>query len=182
MQLVFRPLGLALALPDEEPLGKALLPEQASKTVLRLRLEANEERMLRRMLLLATGEELSELHAHALQQRLVRALELGRLVAYELHLERPIARAPLAVEKTTPIAAAAPKEEKSDEPSSWIEIELVDMEDGPVAGEAFELTLPDGTVFQGTTNSKGIAYIPSDDAGSCTFSFSKLDQNAWEEA
>jgi type VI secretion system secreted protein VgrG len=70
-----------------------------------------------------------------------------------------------------------------DQPTSWIEIELVDMEDEPVPGEAYEITLPDGqTVASGTLDEKGFARIDGIEPGTCKISFPKLDKDAWEPA
>jgi hypothetical protein len=40
---------------------------------------------------------------------------------------------------------------------NWIEIELLDEEGEPVAGETYEIALPDGSVASGTLDEKGFA-------------------------
>jgi type VI secretion system secreted protein VgrG len=75
-----------------------------------------------------------------------------------------------------------PTEEEKEEKTSWIEIELVDEEDQPVAGEKYEITLPDGRVAKGTTDQNGLARIEGIDPGNCQVSFPKLDKDAWEKA
>lgn len=65
----------------------------------------------------------------------------------------------------------------------WIEIELVDENGDPVAGEAYEITMPDGSVASGTLDNKGRARhenIPVE--GTCKVTFPKLDKDAWEKA
>ena len=63
----------------------------------------------------------------------------------------------------------------------WIEIELVDEDDNPVPGEAYRITLPDGTtVASGTLDHKGQARVDNIDPGTCKVTFPKLDQEAWE--
>lgn len=64
----------------------------------------------------------------------------------------------------------------------WIEIELVGMDDSPVAGMPYEIILPDGkTVDKGTTDSRGKAKLTGIQAGNCQISFPELDGAAWEE-
>ena len=70
-----------------------------------------------------------------------------------------------------------PDEEKT----SWIEIEMVDEANQPVAGEAYRITLPDGeTVAEGTLDEKGFARVDHIDPGSCKITFPNLDKDAWE--
>lgn len=74
------------------------------------------------------------------------------------------------------------KEEDEEEKKSWIEIELVDEADAPVAGQRYEITLPDGRVAKGTLDSKGLARIDGIEPGTCQVSFPDLDKEAWEKA
>jgi hypothetical protein len=63
----------------------------------------------------------------------------------------------------------------------WIEIELVDKDNKPVAGEAYRVTLPDGeTVAEGTLDEKGFARVDGIDPGSCKITFPKLEKQAWK--
>ena len=67
--------------------------------------------------------------------------------------------------------------------NSWIEIEMKDEADQPVAGEAFSITLPDGeTVASGSLDDKGFARVEGIEPGSCKITFPNLDKSAWEEA
>lgn len=76
-----------------------------------------------------------------------------------------------------------PTAEEAKEKNSWIEIEMVDEEDKPVAGMAYRVTLPDGeTVAEGTLDDKGLARIDGIEPGSCKITFPSLDQEAWEAA
>jgi hypothetical protein len=65
---------------------------------------------------------------------------------------------------------------------TFIEIELVDEEGNPVAGESFEITLPDGTVVDGTLDDNGRARADGFDPGSCQITFPDLDKDAWKSA
>lgn len=63
----------------------------------------------------------------------------------------------------------------------WIILELVDANDQPMKGERFRVTLPDGTVREGTLDDRGRAcleQIPV--AGDCQITFPDLDGAAWE--
>lgn len=71
-----------------------------------------------------------------------------------------------------------PTEEDKEE-KSWIEIELLDEDDHPVPGEKYEITLPDGSVAQGTLDEKGFARVEGIDPGTCQITFPELDQEAW---
>lgn len=65
----------------------------------------------------------------------------------------------------------------------WIEIELVGMDDSPIAGMPYEIILADGkTVDKGTTDSRGKAKLTGIPSGNCQISFPELDGAAWEEA
>ncbi|TVQ62670.1 MAG: hypothetical protein EA378_04895 [Phycisphaerales bacterium] len=76
-----------------------------------------------------------------------------------------------------------PFKRDEDEPKTgWIEIELIDMDDHPVPGAAYEIKLPDGTVASGALDSKGFARVEGFEAGQCEITFPELDQDAWEQA
>ena len=63
----------------------------------------------------------------------------------------------------------------------WIEIELLDEDGKPIAGEPYQITLPDGTtIADGTTNDKGRARVDNIDPGSCKITFPNLDQDVWK--
>lgn len=85
--------------------------------------------------------------------------------------------------KTKVTGGDAPSgDEDANAKTSWIEIELVDEEDQPVAGEKYEVQLSDGTVAQGTLDEKGFARIDGIESGTCQISFPALDKDAWEPA
>ena len=65
------------------------------------------------------------------------------------------------------------------EPTGIIEIELIDTENHPVAGESWELLLPDGKKRSGELDEKGYALITSVPDGSCQVTFPRLDADAW---
>jgi hypothetical protein len=64
---------------------------------------------------------------------------------------------------------------------SWIEIELKDEDGKPVAGEAYRVTLPDGSVAEGSTDDKGLARIEGFEPGACDVAFPRLDKDEWKK-
>jgi type VI secretion system secreted protein VgrG len=102
-------------------------------------------------------------------------------------------QASYAVSSISPAVAGAPKSAASNAPThdptseenkdktNWIEINLVDEQGQPVAGEPYQVTLPDGsTVADGTLDEKGHARVDHIDPGSCKVTFPNLDKDAWE--
>jgi type VI secretion system secreted protein VgrG len=70
-----------------------------------------------------------------------------------------------------------------EKPTTWIEIEMVDEADEPIAGERYEVTLPDGSVAKGTLDGNGFARIEGiDPPGECQISWPDLDKDAWKKA
>lgn len=64
-----------------------------------------------------------------------------------------------------------------------VEIELVDADGKPVAGEPYQIELPDGTIRKGTLDSQGKARIVGiQQAGACKVCFYKRDAEAWGPA
>lgn len=80
----------------------------------------------------------------------------------------------------TPYKPPQTEEEKQKKPS-WIEIELVDEGNKPVPGEAYRVTLPEGSVAEGTLDEKGFARVDGIEPGTCKITFPKLDKEAWEK-
>lgn len=85
-----------------------------------------------------------------------------------------------AFKPTTADAKDTEGDEKA-EKKSWIEIELLDEEKNPVAGEKYEIELPDGKMAKGTLDNKGYARVEGFEAGKCKVSFPKLDKEAWSK-
>jgi type VI secretion system secreted protein VgrG len=102
-------------------------------------------------------------------------------------LTPPVAAVPLRLEpeqppekrEERPIAAEQQAEEKQE--TTWIEVELLDEADQPVAGERYWIRLPDGTMAQGRTDENGIASVRGiKQNGNCAICFPDLDKDAWE--
>lgn len=101
--------------------------------------------------------------------------EFGRNVRYQ---QPPADDEQLKVEKLPPRDEAEPVETIT----SWIEIELVDEEGRPAAGEEYSLVRPDGQTRQGRLNEKGQARVGLPEPGECQISFPNLDRDVWERA
>ena len=65
-------------------------------------------------------------------------------------------------------------------PCTWIEISLVDEEDQPVPGEAYRITLSDGSEAEGALDGDGKARLEGIPRGACQITFPDLDRRAWE--
>ena len=70
--------------------------------------------------------------------------------------------------------------ETPDKPTAWVEIELVDEAGQPWPNETYELTAPDGTVYNGSLDANGQAHVNVETDGECQIRFPKLDMAAWE--
>jgi type VI secretion system secreted protein VgrG len=74
-----------------------------------------------------------------------------------------------------------PKSPTNKEKKSWIEIELVDEDGDPVAGERYRVTLTDGkTLAEGSLDEHGRARVENIDPGNCKITFPNLDGDSWE--
>jgi Rhs element Vgr protein len=74
-----------------------------------------------------------------------------------------------------------PGSQPSPTATHFIEIQLVDELDKPVAGERYDITTPDGKVRYGTTDANGHARENNLQAGQCQIKFPRLDSEAWEK-
>ena len=79
-----------------------------------------------------------------------------------------------------PHKAAQSNEEKKTK-NSWIKIKLLNEEQEPVPGEPYQVTLPDGTVAEGTLDGQGCASVEGFEPGGCKVTFPRLDKKAWKE-
>jgi hypothetical protein len=83
---------------------------------------------------------------------------------------------------STPVQPYKPASspDDKDQPKHWIEIQLVGEDNKPIAGEPYKITLPDGTVDEGTLDEKGSARLDGIDAGTCQITFPQRDKDAWQ--
>jgi hypothetical protein len=82
--------------------------------------------------------------------------------------------------RMTPEQAATMDEEQKKK-LSWVEVKLEDEDGHPVAGEEYEVELPDGSVARGTTDEKGEGRVEGFEPGECKIRFPKLDKSVVEE-
>lgn len=73
-----------------------------------------------------------------------------------------------------------PNSLENKEKKSWIEIELLDQDKKPVAGEPYRITLTDGeTAAEGTLDDKGRVRVDGIDPGTCKVTFPNRDRASW---
>jgi len=68
--------------------------------------------------------------------------------------------------------------EAVEEEKSWISIKLTDEKGKAVAGESYEVVLPDGKLAKGTLGTDGTARIEGFDPGKCKVRFPKLAEGS----
>jgi hypothetical protein len=89
-----------------------------------------------------------------------------------------------AAQATTPLQdeeAAQQQSPPASEENHFIEIELVDEEGKPMAGESFLIELPDGSQRTGRTDVNGKARIDGIDPGTAKVSFPDYDKAVYEK-
>lgn len=86
-----------------------------------------------------------------------------------------------AAEDGTPFCeeCARAAEEEAAKTANWIEIELVGEDGKPIPDEPYRITLPDGTVEEGTLDDNGVARVEGFEPGDCQVTFPELDEDAW---
>lgn len=77
-------------------------------------------------------------------------------------------------------AADAGDGEPKKKKTGWIGVRLVDKEGKPVPGVPYRITLPDGSLAEGTLSEKGEVKVEGFDPGSCKITFPTLDRRAWK--
>ena len=85
-------------------------------------------------------------------------------------------------ERERQLQAAAASSATPRKPKTWVAIRLMDQDGQPIAGEAYKLVLPDGTVEEGCLDETGEAFVNGIDPGECQISFPKLDGKEWKPA
>ena len=118
--------------------------------------------------------------------RLEWALRSGELVLVETlgePIERYIRPAGAVVEQGEEEETQPEEPKKAEEKkTTWIEFEVVGMDDKGIAGIRYKAKLPNGSTVEGRTSAEGIARLEDLDEGNIEFSLPDLDQEAWEKA
>ncbi len=73
-----------------------------------------------------------------------------------------------------------PTSEENKDKKHWVEVQLLDDAGQPIPSESVRVTLPDGSVSDGTTDEKGLYRVENIDPGNCDITFPNLDKDAWE--
>jgi hypothetical protein len=68
----------------------------------------------------------------------------------------------------------------ADAKKNWVEIELVDQENKPVANERYRVTVPGRDPIEGFLSAEGLARVDGIDPGNCTIEFPDLDGKTWK--
>jgi hypothetical protein len=145
-----------------------VLPVDAAVIAARL-LRGDNHRAITALL----DREITDLARLPLARRLADALRLGRVTLWRRRGRAPQSSEgegtePTETETLTPVS----------EPKTWIEIELLDMDGKPMPGERYVITLPDGTVREGTLDGHGRAYFGGLDPGSAEIRWPDRDGDA----
>lgn len=148
-----------------------------------------------RALLSAQESLVHLLDDHEVRRQVASKLWSGELCAYVYRYQRPTpVRVPISVaaqEVVAPVPAAARKRLPVKAPSesarrpepvvlTFVEIELLDMQGQPVAGESYVIALPGGTQHSGVLDERGRARVDGLDPGNCQVTFPDLDRRAVE--
>lgn len=67
-------------------------------------------------------------------------------------------------------------------PWHWIEIELLDEDGNPVAGEYYKIRLTDQKIYEGNLDENGLARYDHIEAGICDIWFPSLDGMSWQQS
>ncbi|SDY04333.1 hypothetical protein SAMN03159474_04470 [Pseudomonas sp. NFACC08-1] len=157
---------------------------------------AGADQIHRLRVLLSAQESLVHLlDDREVHRQVASKLWRGELCAYVFPYQRPMpVRVPASVaveEVVAPVSAAArrrlPVKASSESASrpepvvlTFVEIELLDMQGQPVAGESYVIALPNGTQHSGVLDAFGRARVDGLDPGNCQVTFPELDQRAVE--
>ena len=76
-----------------------------------------------------------------------------------------------------PELAGPPREVKT-----WVEFEVVDEANNPVGGKKYKVMLPDGRIHEGALDKTGRLRFSNIDPGTCVFSLTDVDAEAWRKA
>ena len=73
-----------------------------------------------------------------------------------------------------------PPPERTVVKKTWVEFELLGMDDSPIANEKYRIKLPTGEILEGKLDDMGYVRVDDLDPGTCSISFPDLDTEAWK--
>lgn len=82
---------------------------------------------------------------------------------------------------TASCSAGTSSSSVSPDKKHWVEIALFDQEGNPVPGVPYKITVPGGSVVDGSTDAKGHGRVDGIDAGNCRITFPGLDKDVWKK-
>lgn len=71
---------------------------------------------------------------------------------------------------------------QTEQPLSWVGVEVVDQDNKPVQGISYTIKLPDGSIQEGVTDEEGKARYEAVEEGSVYISLDELHGDEWEPA
>jgi hypothetical protein len=74
-------------------------------------------------------------------------------------------------------SSSSPTEKSSDK--TWVDVQLLDENGDPVAGERYILKLTDGSIREGTLGEDGRVRVNGIDPGNCVVTFPDIDTKEW---
>jgi hypothetical protein len=122
-----------------------------------------------------------------LEQRIEDAFRRGHLVILREHRNgtpqgSSAADLQAADEAARSVLRKPPPKRPPKQEKTWIEFDLLDELDQPVPGRRYRLTLPDGSVREGTLDSSGSVRVRNIDPGMCRITFTDIDAREWKAA
>ncbi|MDA8140074.1 MAG: type VI secretion system tip protein TssI/VgrG [Desulfobacteraceae bacterium] len=85
----------------------------------------------------------------------------------------------VALPKPAPVEVLPSPTAPAANESAWIEVQLLDDQDQPKAGEQFYITAANGKQYSGVTNAQGIGRVEKLPPGMCRLDFARLDKDLW---
>lgn len=177
MRVVLERLGVELVVPAQSALGHGRTRLDTSdpfalEALLTQGLDVEDTEGLRGLLATLDPIGLDDRPDTNIVSALLDHIRWGRVGIFEL--ER--LSASVREEELEPVSQGEAKTKH------WIEIQLIDEIGAPVQNERYQITLPDGKIREGRTNTKGVIRFDNIEPGVCDFTFTHLDDKAWEPA
>jgi hypothetical protein len=163
---------------ESRPLDRRFSQFEIFNLVRALRYDSYALSTLRRFLW-RDGETVHRLSEDQVLERICRMFHTSRLHVCGRRPERVVVDSDVKQETEEKPPERKPPEVKE---KTWVEIELVDEQGEPVAGEKYRILLPDGSVREGRLDGRGRARFDGLDPGTCEVGFPDRDGREWRAA